>query len=62
MKKGKISESVVVKVILFFVLGISFLVSCLAGFTSAVLWSGGAYTQSYEEYMKEMLRSEVYPH
>ncbi len=62
MKKGKISESVVVKVILFFVLGISFLVSCLAGFTSAVLWSGGAYTQSYEEYMKEMLRSEVYQH
>lgn len=62
MKRGKITESVAFKVVLFFVLGISFLVSGLSGLASAVLWNGGAYTQSYEEYMKNMLRTEVYRH
>lgn len=62
MKKGKITESVAFKVLLFFVLGISFLVSCLSALIAAVLWDGGAYTQSHEEYMKSMLRNKVNQH
>ena len=61
-KNGKITESIAFKVILFFVLGSSFLVSCLSGLILAVLWSGGAYTQSVTEYMREMLGRRVYQH
>lgn len=62
MKRGKITESIIFKVILFFVLGISFLASCVCGVVTVELWEVGAYTQPYEECMKDMLRGRVYQH
>lgn len=62
MKKWKITESIVFKIFLFFVLGISFLGSCLAGIATVALVEEGAYTQSREAFLKEALSGVVNKH
>ncbi len=62
IKKGKITESVGFKVFLFLVLALSVLITELSAIAMAWMVNVGAYTESYENYLKEMLGREVASH
>lgn len=62
MKKGNVTRSIGFQVLLYFVLAVSFLTGCFSALTVGWLWEQGAYTESYEEYLHQMLYNTVYEH
>lgn len=58
-KKGSILSSTLTKVIVFFLLAISFVTSVAGGYMTAMLWESHAYTVGMTSVIKDMMRSQL---